>query len=89
MADFYEAMDRVIAGLEKKSRILSPIERKTVAYHEVGHAIVGALMPDRTKVSKISIVPRGKGALGYTMQTPQEDRYLPLLITPPGRGNEP
>ena len=78
MADFYEAMERVIAGLEKKSRILSPIERKTVAYHEVGHAIVGALMPGGTKVAKISIVPRGKGALGYTMQTPEEDRYLML-----------
>lgn len=78
MADFYEAMERVVAGLEKKSRILSPMERKTVAYHEVGHAIVGALMPGGTKVAKISIVPRGKGALGYTMQTPQEDRYLML-----------
>ncbi len=78
MPDFYAAMERVIAGLEKKSRILSPIERKTVAYHEVGHAIVGALMPGGTKVAKISIVPRGKGALGYTMQTPEEDRYLML-----------
>ncbi|MEM9264895.1 MAG: ATP-dependent zinc metalloprotease FtsH [Cyanobacteria bacterium P01_F01_bin.13] len=78
MTDFYEAMERVIAGLEKKSRILSPIERQTVAYHEVGHAIVGTLMPGGTKVAKISIVPRGKGALGYTMQTPEEDRYLML-----------
>ncbi|NEQ53089.1 MAG: ATP-dependent metallopeptidase FtsH/Yme1/Tma family protein [Leptolyngbya sp. SIO3F4] len=78
MTDFYEAMERVIAGLEKKSRILSPIERETVAYHEVGHAIVGQLMPGGTRVAKISIVPRGKGALGYTMQTPEEDRYLML-----------
>ncbi|MEA5466297.1 ATP-dependent zinc metalloprotease FtsH [Leptothoe sp. PORK10 BA2] len=78
MADFREAMERVVAGLELRSRILSPIERKTVAYHEVGHAIVGALMPGGTQVSKISIVPRGKGALGYTMQTPEEDRYLML-----------
>ncbi len=76
MADFREAIERVIAGLEKRSRILSDNERKTVAYHEVGHAIVGALMPGANKVSKISIVPRGKGALGYTMQTPEEDRFL-------------
>ncbi|MGF1604691.1 MAG: ATP-dependent zinc metalloprotease FtsH [Thermosynechococcaceae cyanobacterium] len=76
MADFKEAMERVVAGLEKRSRILSPLERQTVAYHEVGHALVGALMPGGQQVSKISIVPRGMGALGYTMQTPQEDRYL-------------
>ncbi|MBT9313494.1 ATP-dependent zinc metalloprotease FtsH [Leptothoe kymatousa] len=78
MADIREAMERVIAGLELRSRILSPMERQTVAYHEVGHAIVGALMPGATQVAKISIVPRGKGALGYTMQTPAEDRYLML-----------
>jgi cell division protease FtsH len=76
--DFKEAIERVVAGLEKRSRILSDTERKTVAYHEVGHAIVGALMPGGNKVSKISIVPRGKGALGYTMQSPQEDRFLML-----------
>jgi cell division protease FtsH len=69
MADFDEAMERVIAGLEKRSRLLSPMERKTVAYHEVGHALVGALMPGGGRVSKISIVPRGQGALGYTMQS--------------------
>ncbi|MEL6937883.1 MAG: ATP-dependent zinc metalloprotease FtsH [Cyanobacteria bacterium J06598_1] len=78
MADFKEAIERVVAGLEKRSRILSPTERKTVAYHEVGHAIVGALMPGSNNVSKISIVPRGQGALGYTMQTPGEDRFLML-----------
>jgi len=78
MADFKEAIERVVAGLEKRSRILSPTERKTVAYHEVGHALVGALMPGSNKVSKISIVPRGQGALGYTMQTPGEDRFLML-----------
>ena len=78
MADFKEAIERVVAGLEKRSRILSPTERKTVAYHEIGHAIVGSLMPGGKKVSKISIVPRGKGALGYTMQTPEEDRFLML-----------
>nr|MCU0569754.1 ATP-dependent zinc metalloprotease FtsH [Oculatellaceae cyanobacterium Prado106] len=76
MADFHEAIERVIAGLEKRSRILTPTERQTVAYHEVGHALVGALMPGGGKVSKISIVPRGMGALGYTLQMPEEDRYL-------------
>lgn len=78
MVDVREAIERVVAGLEKRSRILSPTERKTVAYHEVGHAIVGALMPGSAQVSKISIVPRGRGALGYTMQTPEEDRFLML-----------
>ena len=78
MTDFSEAFERVVAGLEKRSRILTPLERKTVAYHEVGHALVGALMPGGGKVSKISIVPRGLGALGYTMQTPEEDRFLML-----------
>jgi cell division protease FtsH len=78
MADFAEAIERVIAGLEKRSRILTPLERQTVAYHEVGHALVGALMPGGVKVSKISIVPRGQGALGYTLQTPEEDRFLLL-----------
>jgi cell division protease FtsH len=78
MADFKEAIERVIAGLEKRSRVLSPLERQTVAYHEVGHALVGALMPGGGKLSKISIVPRGMGALGYTMQTPEEDRFLML-----------
>jgi cell division protease FtsH len=76
MADFNEAIERVVAGLEKKSRVLSEIEKKTVAYHEVGHAIVGALMPGAGKVEKISVVPRGVGALGYTVQLPEEDRFL-------------
>jgi cell division protease FtsH len=76
MADFNEAFERVIAGLEKRSRILSPLERQTVAYHEVGHALVGAVMPGSSKVTKISIVPRGMGALGYTLQMPEEDRFL-------------
>ncbi|MBF2000912.1 MAG: ATP-dependent zinc metalloprotease FtsH [Synechococcales cyanobacterium M58_A2018_015] len=78
MADFQEAMERVIAGLEKRSRILTPIERQTVAYHEVGHALVGALMPGGSKVTKISIVPRGLGALGYTLHMPDADRFLLL-----------
>lgn len=76
MADFNEAIERVIAGLEKKSRILNDMEKKVVAYHEVGHAIIGALMPGAGKVEKISIVPRGMGALGYTLQLPEEDRFL-------------
>lgn len=78
MADFHEAIERVIAGLEKRSRVLTPIERQTVSYHEVGHALVGALMPGNHKVSKISIVPRGLGALGYTLQMPESDRFLLL-----------
>jgi len=76
MADFNEAIERVIAGLEKKSRVLNEMEKKTVAYHEAGHAIVGSLMPGAGKVQKISIVPRGIGALGYTLQLPEEDRFL-------------
>jgi cell division protease FtsH len=76
MADFELAFERVLVGLEKRSRVLNPIERQTVAYHEVGHALVGALMPGRGKVEKISIVPRGIGALGYTLQMPDEDRFL-------------
>ncbi|PSN18482.1 cell division protein FtsH [filamentous cyanobacterium CCP5] len=76
MADFSEAIERVIAGLEKKSRVLSEKERTTVAHHETGHAIVGSLMPGAGKVEKISIVPRGVGALGYTLQLPEEDKFL-------------
>jgi cell division protease FtsH len=75
MADFDEAIDRVIAGLEKK-RVMSPKEREIVAYHESGHAIVATVVPGLDPVHKISIVQRGFGALGYTMQLPLEDRYL-------------
>ncbi len=74
--DFQEAIERIVAGLEKKSRVLSEQEKKIVAYHEVGHAIVGAVMPGGGKVSKISIVPRGLAALGYTLKLPTEDRFL-------------
>jgi cell division protease FtsH len=77
-ADFQEGMERVVAGLEKRSRLLTPLERQTVAYHEVGHALVGALVPGNHRVTKISIVPRGLGALGYTLQTPAADRFLLL-----------
>jgi cell division protease FtsH len=76
MADFELAFERVLVGLEKRSRVLNPIERQTVAYHEVGHALVGALMTGRGNIEKISIVPRGVGALGYTLQMPDEDRFL-------------
>ena len=76
MEDFNEATERILTGLEKKSRVLNETEKKTVAYHEVGHAIVGFLMPGTDKIEKISIVPRGVGALGYTLQLPEEDRFL-------------
>jgi len=74
--DLNEAIERVVAGLEKKSRVLQPDEKKVVAFHEVGHAIVGHLMPGGSKVAKISIVPRGMSALGYTLQLPTEERFL-------------
>jgi cell division protease FtsH len=75
MSDFDEAIDRLIAGLEKK-RVMSQKEREIVAYHESGHAIVASILPGMDPVHKISIVQRGFGALGYTMQLPLEDRYL-------------
>jgi cell division protease FtsH len=75
MSDFDEAIDRLIAGLEKK-RVMSTREREIVAYHESGHAIVASVLPNMDPVHKISIVARGFGALGYTMQLPLEDRYL-------------
>ncbi|MCT0198637.1 ATP-dependent zinc metalloprotease FtsH [Synechococcus sp. CS-1325] len=75
-ADLNEAIERVVAGLEKKSRVLQDDEKRVVAFHEVGHAIVGHLMPGGSKVAKISIVPRGMSALGYTLQLPQEERFL-------------
>ena len=75
MRDFESAIDRLIAGLEKK-RVMSPKEREIVAYHESGHAIVASVLPGLDPVHKISIVQRGFGALGYTMQLPLEDRYL-------------
>jgi len=74
--DFTGAIERIVAGLEKKSRILNPVERKIVAYHEMGHALVAMSLPGSDPVHKISIIPRGIGALGYTMQRPTEDRFL-------------
>ncbi len=75
-ADFTGAVERIIAGLEKKSRILIPRERRTVAYHEMGHALVALAIPGSDPVQKVSIIPRGIGALGYTLQHPTEDRFL-------------
>ena len=74
--DFTEAIERIVAGLEKKSRVLSPEERRRVAYHEMGHALVAATLPGVDPVQKVSIIPRGVGALGYTIQRPTEDRFL-------------
>jgi cell division protease FtsH len=74
--DFTMAIERIIAGLEKKSRVLGPEERRRVAYHEMGHALVAATLPGVDPVHKVSIIPRGVGALGYTLQRPTEDRFL-------------
>ncbi len=76
MAEMDEAVERSVAGLERKSRVLSEKERKIVAFHEAGHAIVGELLPNANPVQKISIVSRGVAALGYTLNMPTEDRYL-------------
>lgn len=76
MDDFEEAIDRVIAGLEKRNRLMNPREKEIVAYHETGHALVAEALPTTDKVHRVSIIPRGIGALGYTMQLPTEDRYL-------------
>ncbi|HUI61708.1 MAG TPA: AAA family ATPase, partial [Steroidobacteraceae bacterium] len=76
LADFEAAIERVIAGSEKKSRVMNEQERTTVAYHESGHALVAELVPHGEPVSKISIVPHSRGALGYTIPMPTEDRYL-------------
>jgi len=74
--DFTVAIERIVAGLEKRNRLLSPHERRVVAHHEMGHALVAAALPGVDKVHKVSIIPRGVGALGYTIQRPTEDRYL-------------
>lgn len=76
MSEFEEAVERVMAGLEKKNRLINPEERKIVAYHELGHALVALSLPGTDPVQKISIIPRGIAALGYTMQVPTEDRFL-------------
>jgi len=76
LADFTAAIERIVAGLEKKSRILNPKEREIVAHHEMGHALVALALPGSDPVHKVSIIPRGIGALGYTIQRPTEDRFL-------------
>jgi cell division protease FtsH len=76
LRDFTEAIERIVAGLEKKNRVLNPKERGVVAHHELGHAIVAMALPGTDPVHKISIIPRGVGALGYTIQRPTEDRFL-------------
>ena len=76
MDDFTRAIERIVAGLEKRSRILIPKERRIVAYHEMGHALVALAIPGADPVQKVSIIPRGIGALGYTMQRPTDDRFL-------------
>ena len=76
LSDFTEAIERIVAGLEKKSRVLNAEERRRVAYHEMGHALVAATLPGVDPVQKVSIIPRGVGALGYTIQRPTEDRFL-------------
>lgn len=76
MEDFTTAIERIIAGLEKRNRLLNPREREIVAYHEMGHALVAMALPGVDPVHKVSIIPRGMGALGYTIQRPIEDRFL-------------
>lgn len=74
--DFSEAIEKSVAGLQKKNRVIKPEERRIVAYHETGHALTAAFTPNADPVQKISIIPRGFGALGYTLQMPVEDRYM-------------
>jgi cell division protease FtsH len=74
--DLADAIERIVAGLEKKTRVLSPSERRSVAYHEIGHALVALALPGSDRVQKVSIIPRGISALGYTIQRPTEDRFL-------------
>ena len=76
MRHFEEALERVVAGLERRTTVMNELERTTVAYHEAGHALVAENVPTGDPVAKVSIIPRGKGALGYTLQMPTEDRYL-------------
>ena len=76
MTDFTMAIERIVAGLEKRNRLLNPLERRVVAYHELGHAMVALALPGTDSVHKVSIIPHGIGALGYTIQRPTEDRYL-------------
>ena len=76
LEDFTQAIERIVAGLEKRNRLLNPLERRVVAHHEMGHALVAMALPGMDPVQKVSIIPRGIGALGYTIQRPLEDRFL-------------
>ncbi|HLF11843.1 MAG TPA: ATP-dependent zinc metalloprotease FtsH [Gammaproteobacteria bacterium] len=76
LADFTEAIERIVAGLEKRNRLLNPEERRVVAHHEMGHALIAMALPGVDVVHKVSIIPRGIGSLGYTIQRPTEDRFL-------------
>jgi cell division protease FtsH len=76
LQDFTTAVERIVAGLEKRNRVLNPREREIVAYHEMGHALVALSLPGTDRIHKVSIIPRGVGALGYTIQRPTEDRFL-------------
>jgi cell division protease FtsH len=76
LSDIQEAVERIVAGLEKKNRVLNRMERERVAHHEVGHALVALSLPGADPIVKISIIPRGIAALGYTLQRPTEDRFL-------------
>src|SRR5213075_2618759 len=76
LADFSNAVERIVAGLEKRNRLLNPKEREIVAYHEMGHALVALALQGVDPVHKVSIIPRGIGSLGYTIQRPTEDRFL-------------
>src|SRR4029077_1135436 len=76
MAEFDEAVERGAVGLERKSRIMHADEKQRVAYHEAGHALVACALPNTHPVHKVSIIPRGVGALGYVLRRPEEDRYL-------------
>jgi cell division protease FtsH len=76
MSNFDQALDRIVGGLEKKNRVMNQKEKETIAHHEGGHALVAEFRAHTDRVSKVSIIPRGVAALGYTQQTPTEDRYL-------------
>jgi cell division protease FtsH len=76
LEDFVSAIERIVAGLEKRNRLINPNEKSVVAHHEMGHALVGMLLNPAQPIQKVSVIPRGIGALGYTIQRPSEDRYL-------------
>src|SRR5271167_476068 len=86
MNDFTNAIERIVAGLEKRNRLLNPMERRVVAYHELGHTVIALALPGTDTVHKVSIIPRGVGSLGYTIQRPTEDRYLMTRVELENKG---